>query len=563
MDKLKQNSFIKDLDDNISKLDEIKELFNKIDLEIKNLNSFILVYINNMLINLKELQKLFNAFIKINENVKNEKQNCLESIKHKMNLYFEQISELLENQNFIKIKELNNQLLDIINKKFINEIEKSECNLTSSNNFINSYNKYWDNYNSENNNNSIFCSTTQAFEAQFICKEGKSLCKNCYNNKNNINENNHESQNKKENISEKEIEKENFLNSLKNIIKSILIRSNILYNEKEPNIGTNIKNNKTIQRLSFKYPSIDNINDFDSQIKFLKDINNILINDFCQTNINLNSFTNTQINENILNKIQYFNFENSSEEISEISNISFTEDDYGNKIFNILHSQYEEEDNKSKNIAKENWLSISHLEIIFKKSLYSVCGLRLGIIFEFINGFFCNINYKKGVIPTLFTAYLNGNFNKIELFLYNNKYKLNLKNSKRIIYSSKKNNISIIELKKDEIQSSFSFFELDMSLILSEKKNDFKQRKIYCLYYSNSIKEFCVSIGLGQYIKKHVLYHTCPTNDFSKGAPIIDFINNKIIGINFDNRNNTKINKARLLKDSIKNFISKINLNYN
>ena len=102
-----------------------------------------------------------------------------------------------------------------------------------------------------------------------------------------------------------------------------------------------------------------------------------------------------------------------------------------------------------------------------------------------------------------------------------------------------------------------------MSLILSEKKNDFKKRKIYCLYYSNYIKEFCVSIGLGQYIKKHVLYHTCPTNDFSKGAPIIDFINNKIIGINFDNRNDTKINKARLLKDSIKNFIRKINLNYN
>lgn len=555
MDKLKQSFFIKDLDD-ISQLDEIKTLFNKIDLELYNLNSFILDNIKNVLINLKELQIFFSAFLKMNKNVQNEKQNCLENIKHKMNLYFEQISEILENQNFIKIKELNNQLLVIINKKFNNEIELSN----NSYNFINSYNKFCDNYkdnSEENNNNSIFCSTCHASKAQFFCKEGKIMCKNCYDDKNNMNKHSHISQNKKENISEKEIEMENFLNSLKNIIKSILIRSNILYNEKESIIDTNIKNNKIIQRLSFKYPSIDNINDFDSQIKFLKDINNILINVFGQTDINLSSFKNSEINNDIFNIIEYFNFENSSQEISGISNLSFTEDDYESKTINNLYYQYEEEDNKSENIFKENVLSVSQLETIFKKPLCSICRFNSGFQFneEYMTGFFCNIKYKKGVIPVLFTAYLDVFFDKIELISYNNKFQLNLKNSKRIIYSNKKNKISIIELKKDEIQSSY--FELDMSLISNENKNDFNQRKIYSLYYSNSIKDFCFSFGLGRYIKKHVLYHTCPINEFCNGAPIINFINNKIIGINY-NTNNKKINKARLLKDSIKNFISKI-----
>ena len=60
---IKQDFFIKDLDDNIIyQLNEIKDLFNIIDLEFKNLNSFILVYMKNVSNNLEELQKLLTSF---------------------------------------------------------------------------------------------------------------------------------------------------------------------------------------------------------------------------------------------------------------------------------------------------------------------------------------------------------------------------------------------------------------------------------------------------------------------------------------------------------------------
>ena len=65
---IKQEFFIKDLDDNIIyQLNEIKDLFNIIDLEFKNLNSFILVYMKNVSNNLEELQKLFNVFAEKNK----------------------------------------------------------------------------------------------------------------------------------------------------------------------------------------------------------------------------------------------------------------------------------------------------------------------------------------------------------------------------------------------------------------------------------------------------------------------------------------------------------------
>ena len=445
---IKQEFFIKDLDDNIIyQLNEIKDLFNIIDLEFKNLNSFILVYMKNVSNNLEELQKLFNVFAEKNKIEKNENQNCLENIKLKINHYFKQISEILGNQNIIKIKELNDQLLGILNKKLNNEIEMDYSIFNKSNKFK-SYEEFCDNYkenSEENNNNNIttkFCSKCQASEASIFVKENsKFFCKDCINN---IGKNTHE----------KNIEKKEFLNSLNIIIKSILIRSHILFNEEEPNSDINNKNNKIIQKLSFKYPSIDNINDFDSQIKYLKDINSILINDFGQTNINLNSFKISEINEIILQSIkQYFNFENPFEEISNISDQSVVNDD-NETIFNLIPNNNEEENYKErKYIMKENWASITQLKFILDQPLSSCCKIHLRYYFgnkEFINGFFCNINSKKGEIPALFTAYQN--FDKfdnleIEIFNNNNFQKFNLKNRKRVIYSSKKNNNGLPKIK--------------------------------------------------------------------------------------------------------------------
>ena len=171
---IKQEFFIKDLDDNIIyQLNEIKDLFNIIDLEFKNLNSFILVYMKNVSNNLEELQKLFNVFADKNKIEKNEKQNCVENIKLKINHYFKQISEILGNQNIIKIKELNDQLLGILNKKLNNEIEMDYSIFNKSNKFK-SYEEFCDNYkenSEENNNNNIttkFCSKCQASEASIF-----------------------------------------------------------------------------------------------------------------------------------------------------------------------------------------------------------------------------------------------------------------------------------------------------------------------------------------------------------------------------------------------------------
>lgn len=524
MNIIKKDFFIKNSDDNsVFRIDEIKDLFN-------TLNSYILVDFKNISSNLEELQKLFKVFFekfKNEENEEYEKQKCLENINHKINIFLEQISEISVDQNILKIKELNNQLIDIINKKSNNEIEINDSNSSNLKN-NQSYIKFCDKWreNLEENNNINDCITSHE-SIKFLCEEGSNFfCKNCYE-------------------KGKENEKKNFLSSLNTIIKSILIRSNILFNE---------------EGLSFKYPSIGNINNFDSQIEYLKDINNILVNDFGQADINLNSFKISEMNEIILNSIkQNFNFENSFKEISNKSLLSLSDDDSEYKTIYNFQNLYE--DYKAKYIVQENWASINQLKIILENPIYSICKINLSYFIneKFINGFFCNINVKKRKIPTLFTAYHNfDDLDILELLFYNNNIqKLNLKYKKRVIYSSKKNNISIIELEKNEIQNSF--FELDESLIFLENINDFKQRKIYCLYYSDIINEFCFSIGLVQDVKKHALYHTCPINEFCKGAPIINFTNNKIIAINEENSKKSKIKKARLLKDSIKKFIRELN----
>jgi hypothetical protein len=108
----------------VFRIDEIKDLFN-------TLNSYILVDFKNISSNLEELQKLFKVFFekfKNEENEEYEKQKCLENINHKINIFLEQISEISVDQNILKIKELNNQLIDIINKKSNNEIEINDSN---------------------------------------------------------------------------------------------------------------------------------------------------------------------------------------------------------------------------------------------------------------------------------------------------------------------------------------------------------------------------------------------------------------------------------------------------
>ena len=69
------------------------------------------------------------------------------------------------------------------------------------------------------------------------------------------------------------MKKEKYLNSLNNFIKSILIKSNCLFNsEIIKSKSTNDSKIEYIKRIFFKYPNMEKINNFDSEINFLKDI---------------------------------------------------------------------------------------------------------------------------------------------------------------------------------------------------------------------------------------------------------------------------------------------------
>ena len=184
-------------------------------------------------------------------------------------------------------------------------------------------------------------------------------------------------------------------------------------------------------------------------------------------------------------------------------------------------------------------------------------------------GFFCRIPYINNTkINALITSYqiiddyyLNQN-NKIILLLnsHNEDKVINL-DPNRKIYSSKKYNTTIIELKESD--NINNYLELDENIFRNDIKEYYESQSIYILQYLFS-ETASVSYGILNEFNGFNFKHICFAESGSKGAPILNLSNNKVIGISKELKENISFNFGVILKDPIEEYKNmNVNMNMN
>ena len=178
-------------------------------------------------------------------------------------------------------------------------------------------------------------------------------------------------------------------------------------------------------------------------------------------------------------------------------------------------------------------------------------------------GFFCNVPSGWGILKVLMT---NNHVLKEEDILINKTIKFSINNGikyfeikideSRKIYTSKKYDVTIIEIKQNDNIDSNSFFDLD-NRIFNENPNElFKNKQIYLLYYPKG-KQIEYSIGMIKNIceDNFTLRHLCDSSGGSSGGPIINSLNFHVIGIHKGGAEGAKnYNLGTFLKQPIEEF---------
>ena len=217
-------------------------------------------------------------------------------------------------------------------------------------------------------------------------------------------------------------------------------------------------------------------------------------------------------------------------------------------------------------------LSYECTEKILNQMKECVCKIFFGDTLG--TGFICKIPFPdrenmKMVLITNNHIIDNTLFNKeIELIFEkrNISIKINLNISKRMKYTNKTYDITIIDIKEEEEEDINDWLELDDSvienIILNENKNDkYKGKTIYIMQYPQN--ELKVSYGLLKdiYDNKNNFNHTCSTLKGSSGSPITLGENNKVIGIHCGEEEKRNLNTGSFLNLAINEFIKKFGPN--
>ena len=169
-------------------------------------------------------------------------------------------------------------------------------------------------------------------------------------------------------------------------------------------------------------------------------------------------------------------------------------------------------------------------------------------------GFFCKIKYEEKLIPVLITNFhiIDNDFmeNEKNLEFYINDIRKIVKLDKsRKLYSSEKDkyNIMIIKIKaEDEINN---YLEIDENIFNKNSEASYKDEPIYILF--RPLKDTLVSYGKGiEVIGEFDVRHGCVTESGSSGAPIINLLTHKVIGINkgYAHKKNESFNIGTFLK---------------
>jgi len=132
---------------------------------------------------------------------------------------------------------------------------------------------------------------------------------------------------------------------------------------------------------------------------------------------------------------------------------------------------------------------------------------------------------------------------------------LSLDRKKKKIYTSKKYDITIIEIKKKEINTN-SFLEIDDRLYEEGSENIFRQKGAYIIQYPN---DYPASVSYGiikNFSESYKLTHYCHTKDGSSGSPILNLENNKVIGVHYGSKEKGNYNNGFFLYAPIKEFFN-------
>ena len=169
-----------------------------------------------------------------------------------------------------------------------------------------------------------------------------------------------------------------------------------------------------------------------------------------------------------------------------------------------------------------------------EKSVCKITGDKCG------TGFFCKIELNKVKIPVLITNYhiindkMIENERDVKIKLGNEPILKVIKlNKRRRIYSSnnEKLDIMILEIFEKDDLKDINYLEIDDYLLTKNSELSYEDSSIYILHYP-SASDVKVSYGYGiQSKNQNDIIHKCKTLNGSSGAPILNLLSNKVIGI--------------------------------
>ena len=151
-------------------------------------------------------------------------------------------------------------------------------------------------------------------------------------------------------------------------------------------------------------------------------------------------------------------------------------------------------------------------------------------------GFFCKIPYKDELVQVLITNYHviddEELKNKKYIIIYIDEYRkiLNL-NDESKIFSSPINEYDIMIIKVLAEYDISHFLEIEQNIFNDNSENTYMDESIYILHFPKG-EQAMISYGNGfEKNNEYDIKHKCNTDYGSSGGPILNAINNKVIGI--------------------------------
>jgi len=195
-----------------------------------------------------------------------------------------------------------------------------------------------------------------------------------------------------------------------------------------------------------------------------------------------------------------------------------------------------------------------------KDYICRISGNRVG------TGFFCKIKYNYNLIPVLITNYhvIDDNYieknKQINIYINNNMKVIKLY-SDSLIYSSDKTKYDIIIIKIKNDYEINKFLEIEENIFIDNAENIFKNESIYILHFPKG-GEANISYGCGiEKIYEYDIMLKCNTDIGSSGGPILNELNNKVIGIHKAYDKKYSVNLGTFLKYPLNELLENIQKN--